>query len=58
MFSGCFSGNYSIVIIDRQFSKTMGRRKCILCGVSSEKTEATFHRRSEGLFEIVKIRRH
>ncbi|CAH2004696.1 unnamed protein product [Acanthoscelides obtectus] len=22
----------------------MGRRKCILCGVSSEKTEATFHR--------------
>ncbi|CAH1961042.1 unnamed protein product [Acanthoscelides obtectus] len=21
----------------------MGRRKCILCGVSSEKTEATFH---------------
>ncbi|CAH1962746.1 unnamed protein product [Acanthoscelides obtectus] len=43
MFSGCFSGNYSIVIVDRQFSKTMGRRKCILCGVSSEKTEATFH---------------
>ncbi|CAH1955202.1 unnamed protein product [Acanthoscelides obtectus] len=28
-------------MIDRQFSKTMGRRKCILCGVSSEKT---FHR--------------
>ncbi|CAH2016311.1 unnamed protein product [Acanthoscelides obtectus] len=22
----------------------MGRRKCILCGVSSEKTAATFHR--------------